>query len=391
MVNASIEMLQDQVARDLMELRYVHGLSEPDIEHVKEAAKRWSHDQAAVAAQKLMEKRLLRDGVNMEDLQDALRANVFEGLQTTKQEMAAAKRNVPFLEPRVVYPDGDGEPIVSFSMAGLYFRRLNSDAEFRKKVVAKSDELKRGDKFQKSPEVLADILDGTAARWHPHLHRPATSDEENDVRIPQLVQVDDLELCNALGTARGLHKQCGMQVACLSLPATERFRMENIMLPVLARASVYKKHGMARVTAGVDQTGEKHDEPSHARDMQELDEGIWGTIPDDEHGGLRWIRLKVWTLTIAADDPAKKSLTPFVESCSAHRNCNVCSFHAKGAMAGRPFSFLRAAEEAAPKCRRIDKPLTLRDEGEPRPKSQGIRELSLTSTCAVSQVSCSAY
>ena len=58
MVNASIEMLQDQVARDLMELRYVHGLSEPDIEHVKEAAKRWSHDQAAVAAQKLMEKRL---------------------------------------------------------------------------------------------------------------------------------------------------------------------------------------------------------------------------------------------------------------------------------------------------------------------------------------------
>ena len=182
-----------------------------------------------------------------------------------------------------------------------------------------------------------------------------------------------------------------MQVACLSLPATERFRMENIMLPVLARASVYKKHGMARVTAGVDQTGKKHDEPSHARDMQELDEGIWGTIPDDEHGGLRWIRLKVWTLTIAADDPAKKSLTPFVESCSAHRNCNVCSFHAKGAMAGRPFSFLRAAEEAAPKCRRIDKPLTLRDEGEPRPKSQGIRELSLTSTCAVSQVSCSAY
>lgn len=41
-VDATLLILQDQVARDLMDLRYLHGLSEPDIQHVKEAARRWT-------------------------------------------------------------------------------------------------------------------------------------------------------------------------------------------------------------------------------------------------------------------------------------------------------------------------------------------------------------
>ena len=99
---------------------------------------------------------------------------------------------------------------------------------------------------------------------------------------------------------------------------------------------------MTRVISGVDATGKQHDEPSHTKDMEALDKGVWGTIPDDERGGMRWICLKVYTLTVSADDPAKKSLTPFVESCSAHRHCNVCTYHSKAFRAGRPLSFLCA-------------------------------------------------
>ena len=84
-----------------------------------------------------------------------------------------------------------------------------------------------------------------------------------------------------------MHKQCGVQEACLNLPAEERFHPDNIMLPVLSRASVYKKHGMARVLAGVDRSGKQHDEPNHAADLDALDEGVWGEIPDDELGGMR--------------------------------------------------------------------------------------------------------
>ena len=364
-LDISIETLQDQVARDLMDLRYKHGLSEPDIMHVKEACRRWSCEIATVTSQQLLAAGLIVPGATLENLRVAVNVNVFDGLETKEQEFAAAKRNLPYLEPRVVYPDGDktGEPIVSFDLAELYYRRLNHDTAFRKKVVAKSDELKRGNKFKKHPDKLEDILDGVAARWHPHLHRPATEDEEHDVRIAQLVQVDDLELCNTLGVARGLHKQMGAQTACLNLSDAERFNMDNIMLTVLARASVYKKHGMTRVLSGVDKDGKQHDEVCHARDLQRLDKGVWMQIPDDRLGGMRWICLKVWTLTIAADDPAKKSLTPFVESCKAHRNCNVCSFHAKADTAGRPFSFLRAQGEPVPKKRLLDQPLRMRDSG----------------------------
>lgn len=331
-VDATLLILQDQVARDLMDLRYLHGLSEPDIQHVKEAARRWTAEIGQVALTQLLEAGFIAPGVDDKQLQAKLKINIFDGLETKAQEYAAAKRDLPYQEPRLVHPDGDGkgEPIVSLDMAQLYFRRLQHDSAFRKKIIKKSDELKTGAKFEQLPDKLNDILDGVAARWHPHIHRPATPDERSDVRIVQLEQVDDLEICNALGVARNTHKQCGVQVACLSLPAEERFTMDNIMLPVLARASVYKKHGMARVLAGVDQSGHQHDEPCHVKDMQALDKGVWGYIPDDERGGDRLICLKVWTLTISADDPAKKSLTPFVESCSAHRHCNVCTYHAKG-------------------------------------------------------------
>ena len=353
-----------------MDLRYEHGLSEPDLEHVKVASRRWACEYSKVAAVQLIEKNLVKPDVTLEALGAALAVSVFDGLATKAQEFAAAKRDLPYLEPRIVHPDGNakGEPIVSFDQAQLYLRRLNHDAAFRKKVVAKSDELKTGSNYQKVPEVLDDILQGVVARWHPHIHRPATSEEEHDVRVIQLEQVDDLELCNTLGTARGLHKQCGVQEACLNLPAEERFSPDNIMVPVLARASVYKKHGMARVLAGVDQSGKQHSEPNHAADMHALDKGVWGQIPDDELGGMRWIRLRVWTLTISADDPAKKSLTPFVESCSAHRHCNVCTYHAKGAGAGRPLSFIRAPAEPPAKCARCvpakDAVPQLRDEAQ---------------------------
>ena len=41
-VSSTAELLQHQVARDLLEMRYEQGLSEPDIVYVKAAARRWT-------------------------------------------------------------------------------------------------------------------------------------------------------------------------------------------------------------------------------------------------------------------------------------------------------------------------------------------------------------
>ena len=128
-----------------------------------------------------------------------------------------------------------------------------------------------------------------------------------------------LQVCNALAVARGKHKQCGCQTACLNLPAHERFKEMNIFLPVLARSTTYKKHGMARVLCGVDTNGVHHDEPNYAADMRELDVGHWIEIPDDVNGGMRHVRLRGWDIAISCDFLAKQSVLPFMESASAHR------------------------------------------------------------------------
>ena len=118
-----------------------------------------------------------------------------------------------------------------------------------------------------------------------------------------------------------MHKQCGCQTAVLNLPACERFEEKNILLPVLARASTYKKHGMARVLCGVDADGVEHDEPNYGRDMRELDVGRWITIPDDRDnlGNTRHVRLRGWNVAISCDYLGKQSVLPFMESSRAHR------------------------------------------------------------------------
>ena len=44
------------------------------------------------------------------------------------------------------------------------------------------------------------------------------------------------QVVNPLGVARSKHKQCGIQMATLSLPPEERFTADNIFLVGLARA-----------------------------------------------------------------------------------------------------------------------------------------------------------
>ena len=72
--------------------------------------------------------------------------------------------------------------------------------------------------------------------------------------------------------------------------------MDNLLLAGLARSSVYKTHGMARVFCGVDQDRVQHQEPNLAEDLRRLDAGVWITIPD-EYGGMRRVRLRACVCT----------------------------------------------------------------------------------------------
>ena len=165
------------------------------------------------------------------------------------------------------------------------------------------------------------------------------------------------QLFNALGVARGKHKHCGIQVASLSLDPEERFKMDNLLLAGLARSSVYKTHGMARVFCGVDQDRVQHQEPNLAEDLRRLDAGVWITIPD-EHGGMRRVRLRAWVLLVAADMLAANSLLPFMESTGAHLFCRQCDCDSRAAYANAAYSFVRppAPEPGAAKSARPSGP-----------------------------------
>ena len=191
--------------------------------------------------------------------------------------------------------------------------------------------------------------DGVAARYHPHLMRPATEDEADDLRIAINLNADDIEVCNPLGTARGEHKECGIQAANLNLPAEERFKEGAIMLIGLAKAKVYKAHGMCRVLAGVDDEGEEHDEENICADFRKLHRGRLIMIPgektnlyDEAPEGFRSVRLKVYVILFSGDYLGAQSVLPFIESPSAHHFCRGCDYDSRSPMAGRPFSFLKA-------------------------------------------------
>ena len=140
-----------------------------------------------------------------------------------------------------------------------------------------------------------------------------------------------------------MHKECGCQCAILSLPPEERFRQENILLPIVSRACVYKKYGMGRVVSGIDEDGTRHpEEINYAADMREAAEGRWMDIPDDLNGGCMTIKLVLFQLPVGADMLGSNSMGPFQESPAAHVMCRQCLINASLPGAYRPFSFLRA-------------------------------------------------
>ena len=134
------------------------------------------------------------------------------------------------------------------------------------------------------------------------------------------------------------------QAATLNLGMAERFKEKNIFLVALAKAKVYKVHGMCRVINGVDLNGVQHDEPNVGADMQELARGRWAEIPDDVAGDSRWIRVVGYTNIFSADYLGAQAMLPMVESPSAHVFCRGCDYDSRSDMAGRPFSFLRGGQ-----------------------------------------------
>ena len=185
-----VSMCKDEIAYDLINLRYEHGFSNKNIELLKSYAQKW-HEIAVNAGQST-------------SATVAPPMNLFKGLETKKLEFAHARNVlVNYIEPRQVVIDGIHK-VVSFDTATLIERKLQNDASTRQSLLAASDFFKTGELFQKQPTVLNDMMDGVAARFHPQLMKPATPEEIDDLRVPLIFNCDDIEVCVCM-TPRRTH------------------------------------------------------------------------------------------------------------------------------------------------------------------------------------------
>ena len=184
--------IRSKVAADLQDLRFEHGLDESAVAFVKRTAKSWTMLAAKAATEMLTP--LLREDVPSSAVAEALSSiDLFNELQTAKQEMRVARHEGPQIEPRKFILDD--ETIASFDLGALIARKLQSDPEALAQCEAKSDEWKRGENHEVMPEgELGNFDDACAARFHPHLMRKATGDEADDLRIALDFNADDVEV-----------------------------------------------------------------------------------------------------------------------------------------------------------------------------------------------------
>jgi hypothetical protein len=183
-------ILKEQVSWDLSGMRAEREFDEPDVDAVKAAAQGW-HDQALESAPNDL-KGLLLPGVTHEQVQHALRKNLFAGLETGDKEDTVIKKTVPYIEPRVV--KAEGHEIVSFDVADLLIRKLQCDRAFRQKVLETSAEYKSGAMHKRVPEVQRCLMDGVKVRYHPEMLRKALPGEEKHVRVGLIYDSDDAEV-----------------------------------------------------------------------------------------------------------------------------------------------------------------------------------------------------
>ena len=182
---------REEISFDLSDMR-ARGFDEGDINLVKKHGKQISELLASSAGARL--RPLLKSDVTAEQVAVALNHNPYDRIDTRHQELKYATQTIPYIEPRSVFVSKSHE-VVSFDIGEIIIRLLQHDRAFRQRVLAKSEEWKRGDSWCSPSQSTLDSVDsGIAARYHPHLMRPATAQERDDVRVGWILQADDIEV-----------------------------------------------------------------------------------------------------------------------------------------------------------------------------------------------------
>jgi hypothetical protein len=241
---------------------------------------------------------------------------------------------VPYVSPEPLIPLGSEtyrEAAAKLSFTKLLARLLQNDPLFRKLILAKSDEWKKGELHMKKADQYTDITDGEKCRNDPDLMRKATADEHNVVRIGMQLHNDDATMVNPIGTKRGDRKYSITSCAVINVPLHMRLSQDYMfLLSIVAAWLLKEKGGLAWSITGIDWEGKQVMNNTLAHELRTR---VPVKLPNDENPGGDDVEvvLHIIFIVASADWLAAQSLGYTPESTSATYPCGECMWVSKAA------------------------------------------------------------
>ena len=162
---------------------------------------------------------------------------------------------------------------------------------------------------------------------------------------------------NPIGSKRKDHKYGVLLGRIINFPKHLRDAFDSLLLLGLYNVKHAKRAGgVCRMLAGVHQeTGEKYDEFSFARELDQLRVGHPIEIPDDVNGGTMTVLLEVHFIGLCADLLGAAGCGPWTECFRAQHPCLDCWWHSSCFCAYLPANSSEARRKGAhhADCKRL--------------------------------------
>eukprot|EP00111_Clytia_hemisphaerica_P023884 TCONS_00070351-protein len=262
-----------------------------------------------VVKQEITKKEQSNQPITLETISEIFEqvGNIFDGVSTEAQHKSFVKSNLPYVDPQKVELGTRLARKRKHSETTIY----NKEETFM--YVPLLDSLKQmlgnhklahlllKKPFQCREGVFYDLFDGSFFKDDPYF-------SEHPNALILILYHDELEICNPLGSATGVHK-IDMYYYCIAnLPLKYRSRHCAVKLLAIANAALVKKYGIEKILSPI------------IEDLKKLYHGH-----EIEFDNGRNLTLYGKVLVCLGDNPGQNLWGGFKESCGgAYQKCRGC-------------------------------------------------------------------
>ena len=257
--------------------------------------------------------------------------NMLKRLPTADTIITQYKNNIS-VQPLLRGGNDEDKKCISFSIVQLLTVMLQESKTVREHVIASSERWKTGELYQKSPNLYADVTDGSRFRNSP-VCKKATPAEKKDLRIQLHLWNDAFTSVNGMGPKAKQNKWDITLASIVNLPIRLRHYFDHLLLlAIFQHVWGVANGGVAKVLCGVDEEGNDLVTASDCLTLRSeirasRERKITITLPDDCDPGNEegvTMTLIIYVGMISLDWLANGAFGPFAEAVSANLPCFKC-------------------------------------------------------------------